>query len=556
MHHGLPSLLTGLLVLSGPQDERRVGKTVEVEGPLIVATTAPEAIHAGMDVLDEGGSAVDGALATAFAQITLCAGCWVSFAGRLTAVVYDAESAEVVALNACYDVPLAEEDPLSIPRQPTPSGRTVMVPGFMAGAGALHERFGRVDFARLLAPSIRIAAEGVTMTPNLARLIRGKREVLLRTEQGRDVFLNADGELHPVGSLFRQPQLAQTLERTARGGVGEFVTGEWANRFIEVVQAEGGKITLDDLRRYRPTWHAPLTTTYRGTTIHGLPTPNRGGPSTVLALNLASRFSLFGDQDPATSAAGLYSLARIERAVFMSWTGRGRAALQEFAPGTERLWQESYADSEAADRLHAAMTSSDWSQAIAAAFGPRETDDHSDAVVCADSSGNVIAMIHTINTAGWGTTGLFVDGVSIPDSGASQQRAMLAAGPGGRVPDHGVPLIGTRYGKVVFASSATGSGNVQASWQNALRVLGCGRSVGDVADGPNLYAGRVQTGAYPAAAVAEVRDLGFPLEEVEQLPGHQIGYWVGLSIDPQSSRVHGACLKRLDGVAIGAVDTR
>ena len=59
-------------------------------------------------------------------------------------------------------------------------------------------------------------------------------------------------------------------------------------------------------------------------------------------------------------------------------------------------------------------------------------------------------MIHTINTAGWGTTGIFVDGVSIPDSGAQQQRSMLAVGPGGRMPDHGVPLIGLRDGRPVF----------------------------------------------------------------------------------------------------------
>lgn len=502
--------------MQASQDGRRMGKDLAGEGPLLVATTAPAAIHAGVDVLDEGGSAVDAALTTALGQITLCAGCWVSFAGRLTALVYEAKTGEVHALNACYDVPRREDDPLSIPRPPVPSGRTALVPGFMAGVGALHERFGRVPFARLLEPSIGWARDGVPLSSSLARLIEGKRQVLLRTEAGRRIFLGEDGELVRAGRIFRQPDLARTLQNTAERGVAEFLHGEWARHFIEAVRADGGRLSLLDLERYAASWERPQSVDFHGARVYGLPAPNRGGPSAALALNLASRVFPDGDSDPFRVAAGLAGLARIEEAVNLAWSGEAPA----------------------------------WASIAGGGDAPELAGDHSDAIVCVDREGNVVAMLHTINTAGWGTTGIFVDGVSIPDSGASQQAAMARVGPGGRLPDHGIPMIATRDGKVVYAASATGSGNVPASWQNAIRILGCGRSPAEVADGPNLYAGRVQRGAIPDAVIDGARELGATLEVVDFLAGSEIGYWVGASFDPDTGRVHAACVQTLDGIAL------
>ena len=223
----------------------------------------------------------------------------------MTAVVYDAETGEVVALNACYDAPREEDDPLSIPRQPTPSGRTALVPGFMAGVGALHERFGRLAFAELFAPAIERAEEGFEMTPNLARLIQGKAGVLLRTAAGRRVFHNAEGELHAVGERFRQPDLARRLRRTAEVGSSEFYTGEWAKRLVEVVRSEGGKLSGEDLARYRPIWQEPVVASYRGTHVYGLPAPNRGGGSTVLARSTWRPSSGYTATPRATSPAKL-----------------------------------------------------------------------------------------------------------------------------------------------------------------------------------------------------------------------------------------------------------
>lgn len=355
-----------------PQDDatsdapppRRVGRTIEAKSAMIVGTTAPVAIHAGADVLERGGSAVDAALTTALAQTTLCAGCWVSFAGRLTALVYDAESGEIVALNACYDAPRGEDDPASIPTQPTPSGRTALVPGFMAGVGALHERFGDRPFAELFEPSIRLAEDGFELTPNLARLIRNKRDVLLRTEQGRRVFLDTTGELHAVGSVFRQPDLARTLRGTARDGWGYFYGGPWGERFVEVVQAHGGKITREDLELYRPTWQEPSTVAFGGALVHGMPAPNRGGSMVTLALNLAARAAATRDGARPDTARALHDVASIDRALRVVWTDRGRRALGDLAPDTSALWEASFASEAGGQALWDAMNGPHWSDVL------------------------------------------------------------------------------------------------------------------------------------------------------------------------------------------------
>src|SRR5690349_7601176 len=111
------------------------------EHGIVVGSTGPFAQLCGAKVLEAGGNAMDAAVATSIAQITLAAGCWVSFAGIFTVVYYDASTGEVSSLVAPFKTYAGETDPMTIPRPPTASGRTSMVGGFFAGAHAAHERF-------------------------------------------------------------------------------------------------------------------------------------------------------------------------------------------------------------------------------------------------------------------------------------------------------------------------------------------------------------------------------------------------------------------------------
>ncbi len=549
---GANASLAAILQQDTPQDLDRQPPAATSTNAMIVATTAPAAIGESLQLLKSGGSAADAVLSTALAQIALCAGCWVSYAGRMTAVYFDASTGQVSALNACYDAPRGETDPLSIPRSGTPSGRTTLVPGFMAGVEALHKRFGKLEFRRLFEQAIALADEGFTLSPNMARLIQGKAQVLTRFAGGRSVFQKDDGSLYAAGDHFRQSELAATLQGVVSDGADYCYTGPWAKNFVSAVQAAGGKLSLEDLAAYKPTWYAPMTTRLSGATVQSLPAPNRGGPLTCFALNLADAAGLEHQPSYAESADVLAAALRIEQALRIAASAEGRAALAaEIKRGQFSL--DDLGDDKLGQQVWRFMESGNWDAWWRGMNGlpSPAASEHSDAVVAVDEFGNVAAILHTINTAGWGTTGLFVDGVSIPDSAAGQQQAVANAGPGGRIADHGPPLVATRDGLPVVASSATGSGNINASWQCVLGCLVNGMSPQAAADQPRFYQAEFQEADLDSKLLAAVANQGLEVSTVDQFGGFQMGFWAGVDLQHQPKRIRGGKIRTLDGRALG-----
>lgn len=516
---------------------------------MIVSTTAPTAIRSGLQIMREGGSAADAAIATAFSQIAICAGCWVSYAGRMTATYFDASTKKLHSLNACYDAPLAEVDPFSIPRPPTPTGRSVLVPGFMAGMESLHDKFGKAQFAKLFQPAIQIANEGIPLTRQMARLIKGKEKVLTRFPEGRKVFHNDAGRLHAQGELFHQKELAKTLEQVAKLGAQYMYQGEWGERLVQVAQREGGRISLEDLANYKPTWTEPLTTSLRsGVTIAGLPTPNRGCPVAIACLNLADHAGLSDLGHFTESVEALDRVLKIQMASRLIYVQRGRDALAEVL-GKKALSLNDFADQSLGKKLWKIIQSDRWQLLLNRLSGKQpKRSEHSDSIVAVDSQGNVITMIHTINTAGWGQTGLFVDGVSIPDSGANQQGGIAEAGPGGRVPDHGPPLIAMKNGAPILAGCATGSGNVNASWQNFVNVLFYDMTPQQASDVPNFYNQTFETKSLSHEFAEKAKAAGVPIQLKPNFGGFEMGFWTGIRLDPTTGTIEGGKIRKLNGI--------
>ena len=191
---------------------------------MVVGLTGRRAVNAGLEILKKGGSAADAAMAAAMTQIVEAAGSYVSFAGILSMTYFDAPTGQIHYLNACYDVPQAEKDPISIPRidafalKGTPSGRTALVPGFMAGVQAAHARFGKLPFASLFEPAIALAESGFPVDAELARIIQRRKDVLSRLPATKQVFTKKDGAFYRKGDIFQQPELAETLRRVSKEG--------------------------------------------------------------------------------------------------------------------------------------------------------------------------------------------------------------------------------------------------------------------------------------------------------------------------------------------------
>jgi gamma-glutamyltranspeptidase len=188
----------------------------------------------------------------------------------------------------------------------------------------------------------------------------------------------------------------------------------------------------------------------------------------------------------------------------------------------------------------------------------RRPPSHSDAVVAVDSAGNMVALVHTINTVTWGTTGIFVDGVSIPDAATFQQAAIKAVGPGNRVPEQTNPLLVLKGGRPFLASSSIGSGLFQITVQSLHNVLDFGMDPQVAVDTAQFLKNEwlpkeshiltVPPGAFRAALLDSVQAKGQPVREVAPAgQGLLRGYWVGIKRDPVTGRWRGGRSTFLNG---------
>ena len=260
---------------------------VEATQGMVAATSEPVAIHAGVEALRQGGTALDALIATSFTQIALEAGSNVSFAGQMTLLYYEAATGVVHGIDGSFDTVRGETEPLSIPTVDSLSGRAVLVPGLMAGFEAAHRRFGRLRFATLLEPAIYFAEHGFAVDQRLARRFQGQAERLNRHPTARRIFSGPGGTLLAEGDTLRQPDLAATLRRVADEGVIYLYRGAWAAAVVDTVRAYGGRLAIEDLREYQPAWAKPVETTFRDRYRIVAPgRPSFGGVSMAEAFNL------------------------------------------------------------------------------------------------------------------------------------------------------------------------------------------------------------------------------------------------------------------------------
>ncbi len=513
----------------------------------VVATTSMggTAARAGLEALRQGGSAVDAALVTALTQTVLNAGCWTSFAGLMSMVVYDAESGEVFTLEGGWNTVRGETYPLPPEARSERPGRAVLVPGFMAAVQAAHDRFGVLPFDELFAPAIYFAEEGFELGAHLGFLIDYKKDVLTRFPSGREIFLRPDGKLYARGDVFRQPQLAAFLRAVAAGGDDVMYRSPWAEKLVAAAVATGGKIRLEDLRAYRATWRPPARGRFHGHEIAGLGLPSAGGLEMIESFRLVERLGLDPTKHYSEDPEALYRLIQIPRLFHLFAAGpSGKLATRLFGPLDLSPWGRwNEATTRAiGDRMEAA----DWQQALRAALaGPTEAvvEEHSDGVVVADARGNVVALFHSINTGAWGSGGLFVDGVSISDAGHYPRNAR--AGSGHRISHAGRPFLVLKDGQPVVASSSVGQALHSKAMQNVLNMVVYGMNPQaslrapqffgpdySLEDGrPAVYRQKVPAGAFSDEVLERLRELG---QEVVLRPPNErvgVGLWSGLRVD-------------------------
>ena len=257
----------------------------------VVATSQPLAAQAGLRMLAQGGNAVDAALAAAAALVVVePVSC--GLGSDAFALVW--HEGHLHGLNASGCAPAAW-DPEYFRRRhggaiPQRGWDSVTVPGAGAGWATLHERFGRLPFAELLAPAIELAERGYGVTPIVQRKWAAQVPILKDQPGFAEVFM-PKGRAPAIGERFVFADAACSLRRIAETRGRDLYEGETAERIAAFAQAHGAALTLADLRAMQPEWVEPISRDYRGFTLHEIP-PNGQGIAALMALGILSHFDL------------------------------------------------------------------------------------------------------------------------------------------------------------------------------------------------------------------------------------------------------------------------
>jgi gamma-glutamyltranspeptidase/glutathione hydrolase len=256
----------------------------------LVVSAHPLASDAGVAMLQQGGNAVDAAVASTFA-ISVVEPFSAGIGGGGFLLLYDAATGEVRSLDFRERAPQAATETMYLDESGEPQSRAsldghqaVGVPGTVAGLYEVHQRYGNLPWQTVIEPALRLAEDGFVVHQRFVDAVERRQEVLLANPAAREVFTR-EGAFYQVGDHWRQPQLGQTLRRLAEEP-GDFYEGEIAEAIAADMAAFGGLVTEQDLAEYEPIWRDPLCGEFREFEVCAMGPPSSGGVHLLQILNL------------------------------------------------------------------------------------------------------------------------------------------------------------------------------------------------------------------------------------------------------------------------------
>jgi gamma-glutamyltranspeptidase/glutathione hydrolase len=283
----------------------------------MVATANPLATDAGGGILRRGGTAIDAAIAVQMV-LNLVEPQSSGIGGGAFMLVHDARRKALVVYDGRETAPAAARPDRFLDSTGRPlrffaavvGGRSVGVPGTLRMLELAHRRHGRLPWASLFEPAIRLAEHGFVVSPRLSAAIRAQR--YLRQDRARAYFHNADGTPLAAGQRLTNPAFASTLKRIAAGGANAFYTGDIARDVVHTADsyaANPGDLTVADLAAYRAQVRQPVCGQYRRYRVCGVPPPSSGGIAVLQILGMLERFDMGSIGSSDLISAHLFSEA-------------------------------------------------------------------------------------------------------------------------------------------------------------------------------------------------------------------------------------------------------
>ena len=538
-------LAAGSTAQDRPAPGAELGRSPVLATRGMVATSQPLAAAAGLRVLQDGGNAIDAAIATA-AVLNVVEPMMCGIGGDLFALVYENESQKLYGLNATGRAGskssaqwMRDEGYESMPS----SGiYAVTVPGAVDGWEQLLARFGTRSLAELLEPAIHYAEHGFPVSEIIATDWQGLEGKLSRHPEAAANYL-IDGRAPRHGELFKSPDLAQTFRQLADEGPQAFYRGSIAHKIADFVDSEGGFVTYEDMANHHSEWVEPISTTYKDVTLYQIP-PNSQGYVALEMLNILEAFDL--KSLGHNSAEYLHLLIEAKKLAFADRDAYLADPSQADVP-LEKLISKEYAAErrKLIDRARAA------SEVAPADIDPTETV----YLTVVDADRNVVSLIYSVY-GGFGS-GLVVPGTGITLQNRGTGYSLQPGHPNELAP--GKRALHTNMPGMVFKDKKPwlsygvmgGDMQPQGHTQVLLNMLEFGMNVQEAGEAPRFRHFSDRNVAF---------ESGFDIDVLQQLirKGHRpmtrmgsYGGYQAIMIDWEQSVLMGGSDVRKDGAAMG-----
>ncbi len=535
------------------------GRSVTLATHGMVAASHPLAAQIGLDVLKQGGNAIDAAVA-ADAALGLMEPMSCGMGGDLYAIVWDAKTQKLYGLNASGRSPLkatreffAEKKLKEIPETGPLSWS---VPGCVDGWDQLRSRFGTMSFEQLLSPTIRYAEEGFPVTEVIAGYWQGSQAKLKKYPDAAATYLPG-GEAPHAGEVFKNPRLAASYREIARGGRDAFYKGRIAKEIVAFSEKNGGLFSLSDFEEHSSTWVTPVSTTYRGYEVWEIPPPGQG-IAVLQMLNILEGYDLTRMGPSSPDYWHLFveakKLAYADRARYYADPDFGKLP-------TEELISKSYAEGrrKLIDVQKAAKK---------VESGDPKLEKGDTIYLCAvDKDRNCVSLIQS-NYMGFGS-GLVPGelGFALQNRGtlfALDEKHLNRLEPRKRPFHTIIPGFVTKEGKPYFVFGVMG-GDMQPQGQVEVLVnlIDFGMNVQAAGEAPRVeHVGSPtptgRSGDPDGGTVKLERGITDAIGEALARRGHTVthvrvngGGYQGILIDPKTNVLHGGSEARKDGCAVG-----
>lgn len=524
----------------------------------MAATSQPLATQVAVDILKQGGSAVDAAIA-ANAMLGLVEPTGSGIGGDLFAIVWSAKEQRLYGLNASGRSPasltLEMLKAKGLEQLPPYGPLPVSVPGAVDGWYELHDKFGKLPMKDNLAPAIHYAREGFPVSELIAFYLARSGDKLAKYPGFKETYMPG-GRMPAVGELFRNPALANSYEKIAKGGRDVFYKGEIARSIAAYMQQQGGYLSYEDLASHKSEWVEPVSVNYRGYDIWELP-PNGQGIAALQILKTLEPFNL--------KAMGLDSAEYVHHFVEakkLAFADRAKFyADMDFAkvPVASLISKEyNYA--------RAKFIDADKAAASVEAGNPNLLHGDTIYLTTADKEGNMVSLIQS-NYRGMGS------GMTPPDLGfVLQDRGQLfdltpgranSYAPGKRPFHTIIPAFVTKDGKPWLSFGVMGGATQpQMHAQIMINLIDFGLNLQEAGDAPRiLHTGSSQpTGEQMTDGGYISLESGFSMETRRELmkKGHTLsdslgafGGYQAIGVNVESGVYRGASESRKDGQASG-----